>query len=252
MNRERYSFLAHRTHWYCNPIDPHFFDQILGYCGLGAASAVLDVGCGKGELLIRAAERFGCSGIGVEQSELMQVEAQKRATERGVANRLWIQLADAQVLVPTLGAQTFDLAACVGSSHALGGWDAMMKELLRVVKPNGQSGGKMLIADGIWEREPSAAYLQALECDKGAYRTHAEMVAQLRGQGLRVLGAWTASGREWDEYEWAYCRNVEEFVAMNPEDPDAEAMLKRCRDWSRLYMEEGRGVLGFGVYVVGV
>ncbi|MBU6413649.1 MAG: methyltransferase domain-containing protein [Planctomycetes bacterium] len=248
MNRERYSFLAHRTHWYCNPIDPHFLDQILGYCGLGAASAILDVGCGKGELLIRAAERFGSSGIGVEQSELMQTEAQKRASERGVANRLWIQLADAQVLMPTLGAQTFDLVACIGSSHALGGWEGMMKELLRVTKP----GGKLLIADGIWESEPSAAYLQALECEKSAYPTHAEMVKNLRERGLRMLGAWTASQREWDEYEWAYCRNIEEFLAMNPDDPEAEAMRKRCRDWSRLYMEEGRGVLGFGVYLVGV
>jgi hypothetical protein len=165
---------------------------------------------------------------------------------------LWIQLADAQVLVPTLGAQTFDLVACIGSSHALGGWEGMMKELLRVAKTGGPSGGKLLVADGIWESEPSAAYLETLGGGREMYRTHAEMVSGLRERGLRVLGAWTASEREWDEYEWAYCRNIEEFVAMNPEDPDAEAMGKRCRDWSRLYMEEGRGVLGFGVYVVGV
>src|SRR5258705_124632 len=84
MENSRYSAIAHAHHRYCNPLDPAVVDGVLERIGLTAGQRALDVGCGKAELLIRLAERFGVSGYGVDINEAFLAEAAAEAKARGV------------------------------------------------------------------------------------------------------------------------------------------------------------------------
>lgn len=232
---------------YCNPISRAKAERVIGLMELAPGDRVLDVGCGKAELLIRLAERWGAVGEGVDRSERFLEEARLRIAERRVADRVRVHLGDAG---PWLGANPgpYRAAACIGSSHALGGFAATIERLARAV----EAGGWIVIGEGYWKSAPPEGYLRALGAEEGELGTHAENIDRLARAGLHPMHACTASVDEWDEYEWGYLRGIERHVESNPEDPDAEAMLARARGWRDIVARWGRDVLGFGVYLARV
>jgi SAM-dependent methyltransferase len=245
MDRDRYSHIAHRALAFANPIPAGSIDRAIELAGLKAGHTVLDIGCGKAELLIRVAKRHGARGVGVERSALMFAEARARMLGREDGMLLTVYRGDAREVLADLEPASFDLACCIGSSHALGNASAALIAMAGLTK----SGGHLLLGEGYWKTPPSAAYLAALGGSESDMTTHAGNVNL--GTGLGLVPAWaiTASDRDWDEYEWAYARGIEDFVGANPQDPDAAAMLDRSRSWRRTYLDHGRGTLGFGLYL---
>ena len=81
--------------------------------GLGAATRLLDVGCGTGALVAAAVERLGVRGWGVDASEQMLAKARERrvrgaAFKRGQADELpfrdgWFDAVTMRLVVHTLG-----------------------------------------------------------------------------------------------------------------------------------------------------
>ena len=63
---------------------------------VGPGTRVLDLACGKGELVCRWAEWFGASGTGVDLSEVFLAAARARATELGVTDRITFVHGDAE------------------------------------------------------------------------------------------------------------------------------------------------------------
>ena len=55
----RASAIGHGEMPFHNPISESAVDTLIGLLPLGAGDRALDVGCGRGELLIRLAERLG-------------------------------------------------------------------------------------------------------------------------------------------------------------------------------------------------
>ena len=81
------------------------------------------------------------------------------------------------------------------------------------------------------------------------YASHADYVAAGEAAGLTPLYAAVSSDQDWDEYAWRYSTAVETYAAAKPEDPEAQAMRARIVGWRRLYLAEGRRVMGFGLYL---
>src|SRR4051794_32974519 len=111
-DRARISAITHGDLPFHNPLDPAQLDEVLALVGLGPGDSVLDLGCGAGELLVRAAERSGCSGLGVDDAEVQIAEARRRAQERVPDAGLRFEVGDAGGLE---AAEPFALVACVGS-----------------------------------------------------------------------------------------------------------------------------------------
>lgn len=80
-------------------------------------------------------------------------------------------------------------------------------------------------------------------------RSHAQNVRLAREQGFVPLHAITASDDEWDDYEWALTRAIQDWAVANPSDPDVPPALARTRGWNELYLAHGRETLGFGLYL---
>ena len=242
MEHVRFSTIAHRDHAYCNPLDPEVLDGVLDRLGLEAGRRVLDVGCGKGALLVRIAERYGAGGLGVDINAAFLAEGRALAERRGVADRVELRETEASRLG---GESVFDAALCIGSSHALGGYRPALRALTQRVRPRGY----LLIGEGYWRREPAPEYLERLGATADEMTTHEATTETGAAEGLEPRGAWVSSERDWDRYEELYARTVETWVATHPDDRDAPAARERIRLWRETYRRWGRDTLGFGLYL---
>jgi hypothetical protein len=62
MDRWKYFDVTHRGHTIMNPLSEGSLDPVPGLLDLAPGARVLDLGCGKGETLIRLARRFRAAG----------------------------------------------------------------------------------------------------------------------------------------------------------------------------------------------
>lgn len=244
--RERFSFIAHGAMDLCNPISRVKHERLMEVLAIRAGQRVLDVGAGKGTLLLDLVERCGVRGVAVEPAamfaDVMEREAHRRGVSRGVTLRR-STLADARGDAELR--ELFDCACCIGSTHAFGDAGACVRGLRDLVRP----GGLVVVGLGYWKQPPAPEYLAAMGASADENTTHAGNIGLLVREGLNPIWATTASDDEWDEYEWAYTRNIEEFARANPGDPDAARFLERSRGWRDIVATWGRETLGFGLYV---
>lgn len=69
-------------------------DHILRKIDLRAGQTLLDIGCGWGALVLRAAERFGARCVGITLSENQAALARERVLKAGLQDRVEIRLQD--------------------------------------------------------------------------------------------------------------------------------------------------------------
>ena len=227
----------------CNPIGSDKVDRVLALLDLPPGARVLDVGCGKAEMLMRLIERYGATAVGVDTNAEFLAEARAHAFDRGVAGQLELILG--QIQNQRFAADSFDAALCVGATHAYGDFATTIDALSKLVK----SGGKVLVGEAYWMQKPDTAYLKALGAKAKDYTDHGGNVAAGVEAKLVYLYSVVADADDRDDYEGLYNRAVETWCLENPKDPDHNAARKKIRDWRDLYLNGGRDTLGFGLYL---
>lgn len=242
--RERFSFLAHTPLPLCNPISRAKHDRLIELLALPPGARVLDVGAGKGTLLLDLIERRAVTGTAVEPAPLFADTIEREAHKRALSRSLTLIRTPFAEARPALK-EPFDCAVCIGSTQAMGSTTQCVRTLRELTRP----GGLAVLGAGYWKKPPDAEYLTALATTAHENATHAENIALLAHHGLTPLWATTAADDEWDEYEWAYARAIEDFARDNPEDPDAHAVLQRAHTWRAIVARWGRDTLGFALYL---
>lgn len=114
-------------------------DYILRKVRLRQGQRLLDVGCGWGALIMRAAQRFGATALGITLSRSQQNEGSARIAERGLSGRAEIELRDYREL-PKDG--SFDTVISVGMAEHVG--RARLEEYFRSVYETLRPGGLFL------------------------------------------------------------------------------------------------------------
>ncbi len=242
MDRFKFTTIAHGTHRLCSPISDGKLRDIMDVLGLSADSRVLDIACGKGEMLIRMAELYGVSGVAVDFSPAFLEEARKQASTRGVADRIeWIE-GDAKEFEGQV--EGFDVVSCLGA-RPFGAY----RDTLTRMGTWAKTGGVMVVGEGYWQKPPDARYLEFLGAKAEEYSDHAGTEAVGLSLGLTPIYSTTSSQDEFDHYEGMYLAAMERYLRVNPDDPDARAMGERIRGWRDAWLRWGRETLGFGVYV---
>jgi SAM-dependent methyltransferase len=244
MDPVRFSAIAHRTHRYCNPLSISKMERVIGLLALPRGAAVFDAGCGKAELLLRLVERYGVSAVGVDRSGPFLQEAREQAAARVPGASLVLIEADIAGFEPQ--PQSLDLAICMGSTHLYQGLRGTLQALRGLVRP----GGRLLVTEGFWKREPEPGYLEALRSTAAEFTDHAGNVAAAVQEGWIPLYSAASTEEEWDDYEGRYLFNVEQHAFEHPEDPDVPDLLDRVRRWRDAYLRWGRDTLGFGLYLL--
>ena len=214
--------------------EPHA-DELLDHLALPAATGVVDVGCGWGELLLRAAARTTATATGVDTDPAGLDRGRRAARERGL---------DVTFVEGRAGEWrgTADRALCVGSSHTLGGSRAMLARLADVVPR-----GRVLVGDGCWESPPTPAAHAIFGDD---VLPLADLVTACGEAGWQVLHLSTASQQEWDDFESRHRAGSREWLLANPTDPRAARVRTEQDAREREYLTAYRGVLGFAYLVL--
>lgn len=153
---------------------------MIGLLELPAGARVLEVGCGKGELLFKLARLYDVEAIGVDSSSAY-IEQARAGAPAGVSF-------EQRDLDEVEG--TFDLAI----SHAAG-WGHVrttLERLRRLVRP----GGQVLLGEGYWRTEPSDEYLGALGATRDELRSYGGTIELAEELGLVPLYAVTASEQD--------------------------------------------------------
>jgi cyclopropane-fatty-acyl-phospholipid synthase len=91
-------------------------DHTLRKVRLRPGERLLDIGCGWGALVIRAAQKFGAHALGVTLSRRQHEEAQRRIAEAGVGDLVRVELRDYR----DLRGETFDKIVSVGMVEHVG------------------------------------------------------------------------------------------------------------------------------------
>lgn len=237
-----YTTIGHRGLAICNPCDAAQLDAAIGLCAPPRGGFALDIGCGKGELLLRIAELTGCRGVGIDRNPEFIAEARAGASRRCPE---LVEFVHADAAVHHFAPDAHDLGAVMGASHSLGGTGPALATLRRTVR----RGGYVLFGEGFWRRPPSDEELAVLGAARDAAGTLGELVAAVEHAGLTPLDVAIASEASFDRYEWAHHRNVEAYARERPDDPAAQSLWKRRRSWRDAYLHAGRAALGFALVV---
>ncbi len=241
--------ITHRDHVVCNPTSVDKLDRIVQLLDLPDEARVLDIACGKGELLMRIFERYGGPGgerihaTGVEVSPFHVRELRETAARR-------VPQADLTLLEMN-GAEyrpepsSVDLASCVGASWIYGGHRGTLAFLASAARP----GGLVLVGEPFWRKPPSEDYLAAAPIGASEFATHDENVRAGEEHGLEPLLAITSSDDDWDWYEALQWRAAARYATANPDDPDVPELLSRVASARDAYLRWGRDTLGWALYL---
>lgn len=121
-------------------------EEMASLADFKADSSVLDVGCGIGEPAFFLHKKFGCSVVGISNSEKGVEEAQEESRSRGYEGKVTFKFADA--LKNGLPDESFDIIWLMESSHLMWNKLQLFRECYRVLK----CGGVMLLCDVILKR----------------------------------------------------------------------------------------------------
>ena len=129
-------------------LDAHT-DLVAGLAKVERASIVLDVGCGLAAPALRMAGRFGCRITGVNISREQVRQGHELIAERGLTDRVGIELGDARSL--EFADDSFDSIVCLEAAGDIcvteSDKSTLVGELFRLVRPGGHVGFSDLAID---------------------------------------------------------------------------------------------------------
>jgi SAM-dependent methyltransferase len=234
--------VTHRYHEVCNPMSTAKLDELVELLRLNPGSAVLDIACGKGELLTRLAERYKISGIGVDISPYCVADAEQRLRERVLGAQTQILNMNGADYSPD---QLFDLAMCIGASWVYKGHRGTLSALKSMTKPD----ALILVGEPFWLKDPDDAYLLAENLTRDMFGTHYENVLVGEDEGLLPLYTMVSNQDDWDRYETLQWYAAEKYATDNPDDPDVSEILTRVAHGRTNYLHWGRDTLGWAMYL---
>ena len=218
--------------------------RLLGEAAdVAAGSRVLDLACGKGELLCRWAAWFGATGIGVDLSRVFLAAATARAAELGVDDRVTFVHGDAGAYEPEPG--TYDVASCLGATWIGQGLIGTAGLLRRAIHDE----GRIVIGEPYWIEPPPQEALDRWEMQAGEFVSLAATEGRLASAGLELIELVAASPDDWDRYEASQWRTIDRWLRANPDDPDHARMRRALDEWRETYLRWGRRHMGWAVFV---
>jgi len=237
MHFTRFWSIVEATHTIQNPTSPQKLDRLIDTLQLNANHTVLDIGCGKGYLLTRMAERCGITGTGIEINPWFCGDARQRSQRAGVDQHITIIESDARDMV--LPERQFDAAVCIGATFALGGLLPCLATMRRVVKP----GGMIAIGDVFRQQNQLLAdmppHWQALP-------TMPELIDTIRGNH-EAIECIAANLDDWDAYESRKWRTAQAWKARHHDDPEYADFCQMVDDMRREYLVEERPHIGWAI-----
>jgi SAM-dependent methyltransferase len=235
MNRDQLSRLAHADHPIAAPLDDDSVRRLLEHGVPYGTARVLDLGCGGAEWLLRALTTHGdlqAEGVDISDEALAHARARSRAL--GVHERLVLHQQDATAFAPS---HAFDLVLSVGAAHAFGG----LLPTLAAARKHLAPGGRVLIGDGYWLRDPSPEAVTML----GDFTDLPTTIDRIAADGWTPVHGHASTRRELDDYEWSWTGSLSSWALDHPDDPDSPQALAAATRHRDEWLHTSRESCGF-------
>ncbi len=209
--------------------------------GLGPNSHVLDIASGNGGPALILAETFGCRLTCVERAPEFVATACERTAAAGLADRIEIVEADAA----TYELGRYDAALCIGATFAYGGLVPTL-ERLRPVAP------VLAVGEPYWRVWPLPAAPDSggeERTDEADWLPLPETIERFESAGVRVVSLVASSEDDWDRYESLHWQTLAEWLAANPDHPQADEFRARGAADRDRYLRWERAVMGWAIFV---
>ena len=245
MDMWKFFNITHQEHILCNPMSLEKLDQLITLLRLKPGARVLDIATGKGEFLVRLAERYPhITGTGVDLSPYFIADVRRKHQERVPDARLqFLEMDGAKYAPETLA--SFDLVSCIGASWIYGGHRGTLNAFCKMAAQESW----IVVGEPYWRHEPAREYLEAIEVARGDFGAHDQNAEAGREFGLELVYTLVSSQDDWDRYEGLQWVAAETWACDHLDDPDVAAVLKRVREGKSAYLKWGRETLGWAVYV---
>jgi ubiquinone/menaquinone biosynthesis C-methylase UbiE len=244
VDRWKYYDIVHQRHLVMNPVEETKLEILYDLLELNPNDNVIDIGCGKGEMLIKLAEKYGIKGLGIDKSPYCIRDAQKRKTQRTPQAELRFLEMDGAQYKPENG-ESFDLAMCIGATWIYGGYRTTLKALRRMTR----TSGHVMVGEPFWRVNPPKEYLQSEGLSADSFDTHHGNVRTGQSEGMRLVFTLVSSQEDWDRSEGLHWSSAAEYALAHPKDPDLEELLARDSKERESYLKWGRDTLGWAIYL---
>ncbi|MGH2350579.1 MAG: SAM-dependent methyltransferase [Chloroflexota bacterium] len=239
----RHHEIAEANHRILNPFTDEKLMTLGTICRLQPGQRLLDLACGKGEMLCRWAQHFGIGGLGIDISEVFLAAAQARAAELGIASQVTFKRGDAGKVGLEAGA--FDLVSCIGATWIGGG----LRGTLDLMRPAVRTGGLVLVGEPYWLAEPPPDAYQALQCKPDDFTSLLGTSERVAAGGVELVEMVLADQDSWDRYVAAQWWTVSEWLRDHPGDPESPGLRRFLENGRRSNLAYGRQYLAWGVFV---
>src|SRR5690349_17130185 len=136
MDNWKFYDIIHRHHSVMNPVNEDRLDRLYNLLELKRSARVTDIGCGKGEMLIRLAEKYHVNGVGIDKFPYCIREAADSKHKRALrADLKFLEMDGSQYKVEN--EESSDLAMCIGATWIYGGYRNTINSLAGMTKPLG-------------------------------------------------------------------------------------------------------------------
>lgn len=128
---------------------PEYIIELLGRNNLGNNNIIIDLGCGKGAVLIKLAEQFDISATGIDIVPDFIEEASKYAIEYGVSEKVTFKTADIIETIKTVTNQ--DIVIYGYDAEILGDLKSTLNQLKNCINADGYILLEFMFADQLTE-----------------------------------------------------------------------------------------------------
>ena len=192
--------------------------------GVGPRTRVLDIGCGTGAQTLVLADSSPSRIVAVDNHPPFIEALNRKAHERGIANRLEARVADMRRLEFADG--SFDLIWCEGAIYIVG-VEAGLRGWRRLLRRNGH----VAFTEACWRKpEPPAELAAFWRQEYPAIRDASALLQAVGACGYETVGHFPLPASAWwDDYYRPLQANVNAFRKRRRGEPDAQALADQCQ-----------------------